>query len=35
VLLAGKKFGVVDASALGGGAPGSEGHRVACELRSV
>jgi hypothetical protein len=35
VLFTGEEFGVVDASALGGSAPGSEGHRVACELRSV
>ena len=32
---AGEELGVVHAGALGGGAPGSEGHRVACELESV
>ena len=35
VCFAGEELGVIHASALRGGAPGGEGHRVAFELESV
>lgn len=35
VFLTGEELGVIDSGAFGGGTPGSESHRVACELESV